>query len=44
MRLVPGTSEELLAFYRYPQGPELPVELRRIRGEWAVDKISLGSP
>lgn len=44
MKLDPQRTEEVTAFYRYPGGPNLPIELKRIRGEWAVDKIALGSP
>jgi hypothetical protein len=32
--------------YRYGEGPgrELEIDLRRLRGQWYVDKIALGPP
>jgi hypothetical protein len=41
-----GNPERMRLLYRYGEGPggELGIELRRIRGQWFVDKIALGSP
>jgi hypothetical protein len=44
VKLDPKQPDVVTALYRYPGGPHLPMELKRVRGEWAVDRISLGSP
>lgn len=42
IKLEPGKPDEATLFYRYGDGPELAVVLRRARGFWAVDAVALG--
>ncbi len=42
VKLDPARPDETTLFYRYGDGPELAVVLRRARGFWAVDSVALG--
>jgi hypothetical protein len=44
VKLDPKQKDVVTALYRYPGGPHLPMELKQVRGGWAVERISLGSP
>ncbi|MFM8980634.1 MAG: hypothetical protein ACKOSS_09270 [Planctomycetia bacterium] len=42
MKVDPGKPDESTLFYRYGDGPELAVVLRRAKGFWACDQVALG--
>lgn len=42
VKLDPAKPDETTFFYRYGEGPELAVLLRRARGFWACDQVALG--
>ncbi len=43
LKIDPTRPDEAEVLYRYGAGPEQPVLLRRVKGVWAVEKLSLGS-
>lgn len=42
VQLDPTRPDEATALYRYGKGPERAVMMRRVRGQWAVEGLSLG--
>jgi hypothetical protein len=42
VQIDPARPDEVTALYRYGKGPERPVLMRRARGQWAVEGLSLG--
>ena len=43
LKIDPSRPDEAEVLYRYGTGPEQPILLKRVKGVWAVEKLSLGS-
>jgi hypothetical protein len=43
LKVDPGRPDEATVLYRYGEGPEQPVVLRRVKGLWAVEYVGLGA-
>lgn len=43
MRIDPAAPDRAEVLYRYGAGPELPIRLVRVKGQWSVDQLTLGS-
>lgn len=43
LRVDPERPDEAMAFYRYGDGAELPIAFKRVKGVWAIERLTLGS-
>lgn len=42
LKVDPARPDEATVFYRYGEGPEQPIELKRVKGLWSVEHVGLG--